>query len=68
MSEFLSSSELHQLTGYARANAQAAWLKEKGVAHKRDGSRVIVARTHALAWLEGRSVVTSSGPNWASVK
>ncbi len=67
MTEFLNSTELHDLTGYARATSQAAWLKERGVAHRLDGRRVIVSRVHVQAWLEGRAVV-SSGLNLAAVK
>lgn len=55
-SEFLQSPDLHQLTGYARAADQEKWLKERGVPHRRDGRRVIVARCHIRAWLEGRPV------------
>lgn len=67
MNEFLSATELHQLTGFARATGQAVWLKEKGVPHRLDGRRVIVARTHALAWLEGK-VVVSGGVNLSAVR
>lgn len=66
--EYLDSVELHLLTGFARARAQAAWLLDKNVPHRVDGRRVIVSRVHVQAWLEGRNVVTSTGPNWASVK
>ena len=68
MNEYLTPPELHQLTGFARANSQAAWLQDKNVPHRQDGRRVIVSRVHVQAWLEGRNVVTSNGPNWASVK
>lgn len=67
-SEFLSAQELHGLTGFARAGAQAAWLKEKGIAHRVDGKRVIVSRVHVHAWLEGRPVVQSSGLNRAAIR
>lgn len=67
MTEYLTPPELHRLTGYARASCQAAWLKEKSVPHRRDGSRVIVSRVHVQSWLEGRTVV-SSGLNLAAVK
>jgi len=67
MSEFLNNAELHQLTGFARATSQASWLKTKGLPHKLDGRRVIVARTHALAWLEGK-VVVSGGVNLSAVR
>ena len=44
MTELLSPSDLHALTGYARKGEQAAWLEAHGVPHKVDGRRVIVAR------------------------
>ena len=65
--EFLDKAELHQLTGAARVKAQAAWLKAEAIPHKVAGERVIVSRLHVRAWLEGRAVVSSSGPNWAAV-
>ena len=68
MSEFLSITDLHTLTGYARQAKQAAWLKEQGLPHRVDGARVIVAAKHVTNWLEGRTVVSSSGPNWSAVK
>jgi len=68
MSEFLSPQDLHTLTGYARPGKQAEWLKENGLPHRVDGSRVIVASRHVTSWLEGRTVVSSSGPNWSAVK
>ena len=68
MSEFLSITDLHALTGYARQGKQAAWLKDNGIPHRVDGVRVIVASRHVTSWLEGRTVVSSSGPNWSAVK
>lgn len=65
--EFLEPPELHGLTGYARSNQQAAWLKEQGIPHRIDGRRVIVSREHVRAWLEGRNIV-SSGLNLGMVK
>lgn len=65
--EFLKSAELHDLTGFARAAEQEAWLKEHGIPHQRDGKRVIVSRFHARAWLEGRPVVASNAPNLAAL-
>jgi hypothetical protein len=62
-SEFLSASDLHILTGYARAAEQESWLKEHGLPHRRDGRRIIMARFHARAWLEGRAVRPSNEPN-----
>jgi hypothetical protein len=56
MSEFLSQTELHTLTGYARPTSQAAWLKERGIVHKLDNLRLIVMHRHVQAWMEGRHV------------
>ncbi len=68
MSEYLSSSELHTLTGYARSGQQDGWLKEHGIPHRLDGKRIIVSREHVRAWLEGRTVASSSGLNLAGIK
>jgi hypothetical protein len=65
--EFLDKTELHQLTGAALAKGQAAWLKAEAIPHKLVDNRVIVSRLHVRAWIEGRAVVSSSGPNWAAV-
>jgi hypothetical protein len=65
--EYLDATELHQLTGSARAKGQAAWLAERAIPHKVDGRRIIVSRVHVRLWIEGRPVVSSSGPNWAAV-
>lgn len=66
--EFLTTPELHQLTGYAHADKQTAWLKFRGIPHRTDGRRVIVSRVHVRDWLEGKTVVISSGVNLAGVK
>jgi hypothetical protein len=68
MSEYLNSQDLHHLTGYARPGKQAEWLKQSGIPHRVDGSRVIVAHRHVTSWLEGRTVASSVGPNWSAVK
>lgn len=64
--EFLAPSELHQLTGAARVAAQGDWLTAQAVPHKLVDRRLIVSRVHVRAWLEGRSIITSKGPNWAA--
>jgi hypothetical protein len=46
MSEFLTASETHALTGFARAAEQQAWLKEHGIPHQRDGTRIVLSRFH----------------------
>lgn len=66
-SGFLDSDDLRQLTGAARAAAQEAWLRERAVPCKREGRRVIVLWIHVTAWLEGRPVVSSNGPDWSKV-
>lgn len=66
-SEFLSPDELHDLTDFVQAGKQAAWLKEHGIPHRLDKRRIIVCRVHVRAWVEGRAVVSSNGPNWSAV-
>lgn len=68
MTEFLTTTELHSLTGYARAGQQSEWLKAKGIPFRQDGRRIIASREHVRSWLEGRTVVTSSGLNLAGIK
>jgi hypothetical protein len=68
MTEYLSTVELHDLTGYARPTSQATWLAERGVPHRLDGRRVIASRVHVQAWLEGRTVVRSTGLKLAAIK
>ena len=68
MSEYLNSSDLHSLTGYARSGKQAEWLKASGIPHRVDGARIIVSHQHVRGWLEGRTVASSQGPNWSAVK
>jgi hypothetical protein len=68
MSEYLSTTELHQLTGYARGAEQAAWLQSRSIPHRRDGSRVIVSRVHVQSWLEGKTVPTRVGMNIAAIR
>lgn len=65
--EFLDPDELQRLTDYSRAAEQSAWLKERGIPHRREGSRVIVSRVHVRQWLEGRELVVGDGPNWGAL-
>lgn len=67
MTEYLSTEEIHALTGYARPTSQASWLKEKGIPHLLDGRRVVVSRIHVQHRLEGRNIV-SSGLNLGAVR
>lgn len=67
MSEFLGPDELRALTGFKPAGKQSAWLTDRGIPHRKDGSRIIACRVHVRAWVEGRPVVSSNGPNWSAV-
>lgn len=67
MSEFLEPTELHRLTGLKPFAMQDHWLTVRGIPHQVDRKRVIVSREHVRAWLEGRPLRMSSGPNWAAV-
>jgi hypothetical protein len=65
--EFLDKAELRTLTGYCPLGRQQAWLKERNIPHQVDGKRLLVCRVHVRAWVEGRAVVSSNGPNWSAV-
>ena len=67
MSEYLSSQELHQLTGYARSGQQSAWLKFRGIPFKQDGARIIVSRVHVKSWLEGKPTMALANTFWIDV-
>ena len=68
MSEYLSSTDIHALTGYARPGKQAEWLRDKRIPHKVDGARVIVCTVHSRNWNEGKIEVTSNGLNLSRIK
>lgn len=67
-SEFLSATEVKDLTGEAKADAQEVELKKQGLPFKRRGSRLLVSRFHTREWLSGRPVAPSRGINLAAVK
>lgn len=67
VSEFLDKGEMRQLTGRAQVNKQQEWLQSQGVAHRRDGARLIVSRHHVRAWLEGKEARPKREPNWAAL-
>lgn len=67
-SEFLSASEVKDLTGAAQPDAQEAELKKQGLPCKRRGNRVLVSRWHCREWLSGRPVAPSRGINLAAVR
>lgn len=68
MSEYLNGQELHQLTGYARATQQAAWLKFRGIPHKQDGPRIIASRLHIQKWIEGKPAISHAGMNVSAIR
>lgn len=68
MTEYLSTQELHQLTGYARAAQQGSWLAANRIPFKKDGTRVIVSRVHVQSWLEGKPVAARAGLNLAAIR
>lgn len=68
MTEYLSTQELHQLTGYARATQQGSWLAANRIPFKKDGTRVIVSRVHVQSWLEGKPVASRAGLNLAAIR
>ena len=67
-SEYLSNTELHQLTGYARSSAQSDWLKNQSIPFLQDKKRVVVSREHVRARFEGHIVARSNGLNLAGIK
>jgi hypothetical protein len=67
-SEFLSASEVRELTDYAHAKQQAEWLTVRGIPHKLESRRVVLSRVHVRGWLEGRHMVAGSGINFGAIK
>ncbi len=68
MSEYLSTQELHQLTGYARAGQQGKWLADNRIPFKQVGTRIIASRVHVQSWLEGKPTATRAGLNLAAIR
>lgn len=67
-SEFLSATEVKDLTGCAKADDQEVELKKEGLPYKRRGNRVLVSRFHCREWLSGRPVAPSRGINLAAAR
>jgi hypothetical protein len=67
LSEYLDPAEVKTLTASCRVPTQANWLKEHGIPHRLDGRRIIISRVHVQAWLEGKTLRSSNGPNWAAL-
>jgi hypothetical protein len=63
----LSRDELRELTQRARQDGQAAMLDSAGIPYRIVSGRIIVARAHALAWLEGRTLTPSRAPNMDAI-
>ena len=65
MSITLSSDELRELTGCTWQSRQVAWLETHGVPFKRDGRRVLVARSAVEAYLRGERINATRQPNFS---
>lgn len=63
----LTRDELRELTQRSKRDAQAAMLEAAGIPFRVVQGRIIVARATAQAWLEGRTVSASRGPNMGAV-
>lgn len=59
--KLLTPDEVADLTGKIWSRHQSAWLVEMGIPHRLDGRRVIVSQKHVDQWLEGRTMVRSTG-------
>jgi hypothetical protein len=68
MAEFLDSTDLHRLTGYARAAEQRQVLDEQGIPYKPVGNRTIVLSAHVKAWIEGQPLRRYAAPNMDAVR
>ena len=67
MSLTLTRDELRELTQRIKRDAQAEMLTAAGIPFRVVAGRVIVARTAAQAWLEGRTVSAPRGVNFGAV-
>ncbi len=63
----LTADEVRDLTQRARRDAQVESLKAHGIPCRVVAGRVIVARPHVMAWLEGRPVAQSREPNFGAI-
>lgn len=68
-SEFLSSKELTDLTGYRQTSGRTNWLARQGIPHRCNGRGVVVSRVHMRQWLEGKSLNanTTGGVNFSAI-
>ena len=67
MSLTLTRDEVCELTQRKKADAQAAMLDSVGIPYRVVKGRVIVARSAAQSWLEGRPVALSREPNLGAI-
>ena len=67
----LTLDELHELIQYRQAAKQRAWLDERRIAYRVEGThlrqRILVSRAAAERWLSGVEVPTVKGPNLSLV-
>lgn len=68
MSEYLSATEVRDLTDSARRAEQQRRLGELGIPFLVSGRRIVVSREHVRARLEGRTVRATGAPNLALVR
>jgi hypothetical protein len=68
--EFLSKTELRELTGRARRVDQLSKLKELALPHRCIGlaKNVLVSRQHVRDWLNGSKVVAPRAPTLKGIK
>lgn len=66
-SEFLTLSEVRDLTDCARRSDQERVLTELGIPFRMVGRRTVVSRYHARLWLAGRDVTPSREPDLSGV-
>jgi hypothetical protein len=66
--EFLTPTEVKDLTGTAKPDPQAAELERQRIPYKRRGNRILVSRFHIRQWLAGNPVAPSRGVDLSLVK
>lgn len=64
----LSIEEIRSLTGCARRADQEAWLSSHGVPFRKDGERILIARSNAERWLSGQNIPQMAEPNLSAVR
>jgi hypothetical protein len=64
---FLDKDHLRALTAARGLDAQEAFLKAEGIPYQRRGSNMVVMWQHVRGWIEGKPLVSSTGPNWSAL-